>query len=177
MARRSSAATAETFLPDSRRNLGLGRALRQVTTAMLVLAAILAAIWLYVSIESFLVTDSRFFLPGPPEPGEQSDFFRIEGARNVTDEQVRECSLATSAGAFISAVARAPAETSGHRLGEGSVDKSALAESPVIRLKERTPVAFAQMPATDGTTSCSRWWTRMASCWIRNALDPSSFLC
>ena len=91
MARRSAAATAETT--SSRVEAapsGYLRALRQVGTAVLILAGILIAIWLYVTLENFLVTDSRFFLPGPPEPEERSEFFRIEGARNVTEEQVAQ---------------------------------------------------------------------------------------
>ena len=90
MARRSPAATAETLLPASKGSIGVLRALRQVGTAVLILAGILIAIWLYVTLENFLVTDSRFFLPGPPEPEERSEFFRIEGARNVTEEQVAQ---------------------------------------------------------------------------------------
>jgi cell division protein FtsQ len=152
MARRSSAATAETLLPGSNRSAGLLRAFRQFTTAVVVLASILVLIWLYVAIENILVTDSRFFLPGPPEPGEQSEFFHVEGARNVTDAQVTQV-FARDFGRSIYLLPLR--ERRLKLLGIDWVKDASISRlwpnRLVIRLKERTPAAFAQMAAADGT--------------------------
>jgi cell division protein FtsQ len=152
MARRSSAASAEALLPASKQSPGVLRAFRQLTTALLVLAGILVVIWLYVSLENFLVTDSRFFLPGPPEPGEQSDFFRVEGARNVTEEQVARV-FARDFGRSIYLLPLR--ERRLKLLGIDWVKEASISRlwpnRLVIRLKERTPAAFVQMPAVDGT--------------------------
>jgi cell division protein FtsQ len=152
MARRASAATAESLLPASRRSWGMLGALRQVTTALLVLAGILAVIWLYVSVENLMVTDSRFFLPGPPEPGEQSDSFRIEGARNVTEEQVARV-FARDFGRSIYLLPLR--ERRMKLLGIDWVKEASISRlwpnRLVIRLKERTPAAFVQMPVADGS--------------------------
>jgi cell division protein FtsQ len=156
MARRSSAVTAETLLPSSKRSLGVLRAFRQLTTAVFVLVSILIVIWLYVSLESFLVTDSRFFLPGPPEPGEQSEFFRIEGARNVTEAQIAQV-FARDFGRSIYLLPLR--ERRLKLLGVDWVKDASISRlwpnRLVIRLKERTPAAFAQMTAADGTVLLS----------------------
>src|SRR5262252_7374053 len=90
MARRSSAVAATADGMPGSRGAAVLRALKHFANATLILAAVLGAIWLYLSIDNFLVSDSRFFLPGPPEPGERSEFFQVEGAHNVTDEQVTQ---------------------------------------------------------------------------------------
>ena len=156
MARRSSAATAETLLPASKGNAGILRALRQVAAAALVLVGILATIWLYVTLENFLVTDSRFFLPGPPEPGEQSEYFRIEGGRNVTEEQVAQV-FARDFGRSIYLLPLR--ERRLKLLGIDWVKDASISRfwpnRLVIRIQERTPAAFVQMQSTDGAVLLS----------------------
>ena len=88
MARRSAAATADTMGPAPTRVAALLGAMKQVASAAMVVACLVAVVWVYLTVDNFLVTDSRFFLPGPPEPGERIDTFQIEGIRNVTDEQI-----------------------------------------------------------------------------------------
>jgi cell division protein FtsQ len=156
MARRSSAATAETLLPASKGNAGILRALRQVAVAALVLVGILATIWLYVTLENFLVTDSRFFLPGPPEQGEQSEYFRIEGGRNVTEEQVAQV-FARDFGRSIYLLPLR--ERRLKLLGIDWVKDASISRfwpnRLVIRIQERTPAAFVQMQSTDGAVLLS----------------------
>jgi hypothetical protein len=101
MARRSAGAQA-LALPAPRSNAAsIARALRQVVGIALFVTLALGLVWAYVTIENFLVTDHRFMLPGPPEPGQASEYFRIEGMSNVTEEQVVRISPPTSVAACI----------------------------------------------------------------------------
>ena len=150
MARRSAASAEAIALPG--RSAGALRVLRQLLTAALVLGSFVFLIWLYLTAEDFLLKDSRFFLPGPPEPGEHSEFFRIEGARNVTEERV----VQVFARDFGRSIFLCPiGERRLKLLGIDWVKDASISRlwpnRLVVRLTERTPVAFVQMPAADGS--------------------------
>lgn len=154
MARRSSAAAMSLSNPSG--TGGSLRALRQVLTAMLALCAIVGAVWLYVSIDHFLVTDSRFFLPGPPEPGLKSEHFQIEGTENVMEDQIAQ----VFAPDFGRSIYLCPLENRRLRLlGIDWVKDASISRlwpnRLVIRITERTPAAAVQMPAADGTVLLS----------------------
>lgn len=146
MARRS-AATADTFASKP----GLFRAFRQFLAGILLLVGIVGAIWLYQTVDNFLVTDSRFFLSGPPEPGQPSEFFRIEGGVNVTDEQV----IRIFARDFGRSIYLCPLKERRFKLlGIDWVREASISRlwpnRLVIRIQERTPAAAVQLPAPDG---------------------------
>jgi cell division protein FtsQ len=116
----------------------------------------LGLVWAYVTIENFLVTDHRFMLPGPPEPGQASEYFRIEGMSNVTEEQVVRI-FATD---FGRSVYLCPLKARRLKLlGLDWVKDASISRlwpnQIVVRLTERKPEAFAQLTAADGTRSSS----------------------
>jgi len=120
--------------------------------AVLVLAGLLGIAWAYLSVEEFIVTDSRFYLAGPPDPGLPSEFFRIEGARNVTEAQVIE----VFARDFNRSIYLCPLKD--RRLSLMGLDwvKDASVSRfwpnrLVVRITERTPAAAIRMPAAGGT--------------------------
>jgi cell division protein FtsQ len=153
MARRSAAATAEGIaLPASKRAATPLRSFKQVMTAILIVASLIVVVWLYFSVERFLVSDARFFLPGPPEPGQRSAYFQVEGVTNVLDEQV----VQVFAGDFGRSIYLCPLEKRRLRLlGIDWVKDASISRlwpnRLVIRIRERTPAAAVQLPAADGS--------------------------
>ena len=67
---------AETLRPRSKGHADYGRYVR-LARPLLILVGILVAHLAYVTLENFLVTDSRFFLPGPPEPAERCELISV----------------------------------------------------------------------------------------------------
>lgn len=157
MARRSSSADAALALPTPKRAIAAAtRVLGQVVTIALITAAVLGLVWAYMSVEHLLVTDARFFLPGPPEPGQQSEFFRVEGMKNVNQEQV----VRIFASDFGRSVYLCPLDKRRLKLlGMDWVKDASISRlwpnRLVIRLTERKPAAFAQLEAADGTRRLS----------------------
>jgi cell division protein FtsQ len=154
MARRAALATADAIaLPAPKRaRSALTRTLKQLLMAMLMVAGLILAVWGYVSVESFIVSDERFRLTRVPEPGQKVDAFRIEGAQNVTDEQVIE----VFARDFGRSVFLCPLKERRLKLmGIDWVKDASISRlwpnRLVIRLTERKPQAFAQLAAADGT--------------------------
>jgi cell division protein FtsQ len=136
--------------------VSIGRAIKQVVAIAALVMAALGLVWAYVSLDNFLVTDRRFFLPGPPEPGQQSEHFRVEGIDNVTQEQVARVFSAD----FGRSIYLCPLPARRLKLlGMDWVKDASISRiwpnSLVIRLTERKPAAFAQMRAADGNVSLS----------------------
>lgn len=156
MARRSASANAQALaLPESgRKAASVASAMKQVLAVAMIIAAVLGLVWAYVAVDNFLITDQRFFLPGPPEPGQASEYFQIEGMTNVTDEQVARIFAAD----FGRSVYLCPLKARRLKLlGLDWVKEASITRlwpnRLVIRLTERQPAAFAQLKAKDGTTS------------------------
>jgi cell division protein FtsQ len=154
MARRSGTAGAQALaLPAPKNNpAAIARALKQVVGVAAVVAVMLGLVWAYVTIDNFLVTDQRFALPGPPEPGQTSEFFRIEGISNVTQEQVVRIFGAD----FGRSVYLCPLNVRRLKLlGLDWVQDASISRlwpnRLVVRLTERKPEAFAQLTTADGT--------------------------
>ena len=148
MARRSAAAAADTMGPAPTRVAALLGAMKQVASAAMVVACLLAVVWVYLTIDNFLVTDSRFFLPGPPEPGERIDTFQIEGIRNVTDEQIIQVfGRDFGRSIFLCPIRERRLKLMGiDWVKEASIQRL-WPNRLVISIKERTPAAFVQTPA------------------------------
>jgi cell division protein FtsQ len=151
MARRSAAATADTIGPAPTRVAALLGAMKQVASAAMVVTCLVAVVWVYLTVDNFLVTDSRFFLPGPPEPGERSDTFQIEGIRNVTDEQIIQAfGRDFGRSIFLCPIRERRLKLLGiDWVKEASIQRL-WPNRLVIHVKERTPAAFVQTPAADG---------------------------
>jgi cell division protein FtsQ len=153
MGRRSAVATGDALaLPSPKRGASMLRPVKQFVVAMLIVASVISVFWIYLTVDSFLVKDSRFFLPGPPEPGQRSEFFQIEGNVNVTEEQVVQI-FATD---FGRSIYLCPLERRRLKLlGIDWVKDASISRlwpnRLVIRVKERTPAAAVQLPAADGT--------------------------
>ena len=154
MGRRSgaTAATADTIAVPPAKYGAMSRGFRQVFTAAMFVGVIVGVFWLYLAIDNFLVTDSRFFLPGPPEPGVQSETFQINGVRNVTEEQI----VQVFGRDFGRSVFLCPLKERRLKLlGIDWVKEASISRlwpnRLVIRITERKPEAFVQMQAADGT--------------------------
>ncbi|HYP07056.1 MAG TPA: FtsQ-type POTRA domain-containing protein [Bryobacteraceae bacterium] len=158
MARRSGAASAQALaLPAPKpRAAAIAQSLKQVVSIAMMVIAALGLVWAYVAVDNFLATDTRFRLPGPPEPGQQSEFFRIEGMDNVTDEQVTRI-FATD---FGRSIYLCPLKARRLKLlGLDWVQEASISRlwpnRLVVRLTERKPVAFAQLKTADGSVHLS----------------------
>ena len=153
MARRSGAATAEGMnLSAPKRNSAAFRQLKQFMTAILIVTGLITTAWLYLAVDHFLVSDSRFFVPGPPEPGQRSEYFQVEGVTNVLDEQV----VQVFAGDFGRSIYLCPLEKRRLKLlGIDWVKDASISRlwpnRLVVRITERTPAAAVQLPAADGS--------------------------
>lgn len=147
MARRGS---AELVLPapQSGRKAGL----RYVLVSLIILLSLMLLGIAWSRVEQFLVSDSRLMLPGPPEPGIESPNFRIEGAVHVSPQQVER----VFARDFGRSVYLCPISERRHELrGIDWVKEASVSRiwpnQLVVRVVERTPVAFVQMPGARNT--------------------------
>jgi cell division protein FtsQ len=108
--------------------------------------------YVYTTLEQFLISDSRFLLTGPPEPGVPSDTFRIEGVVNASDQQI----IAVFLRDFGRSLYLCPIQERRRKLlaidwvKDASVNRL-WPNRIIVRVTERVPVAFVQTPAVDGT--------------------------
>lgn len=121
------------------------------TGALLVVIAIAAA---FNRTEAFLIADQRFLLPALPEGKTSSPHFRIEGARYASEARI----AAIFARDFGRSLYLCPiAERRRQLLAVSWVKEASVSRvwpnSLVVRIEERTPVAFVQF-TSGGTT---RW--------------------
>ena len=64
------------------------RVVRTVATWTFAAFLIVGALWGMSSLEQFVITDKRFVLEGPPEPGVPDEHFQIEGAVHASEQQI-----------------------------------------------------------------------------------------
>jgi cell division protein FtsQ len=154
MARRAALATGDSIaLPAPKRAPSpFARTLKQLLMAMFVVVCMVVAAWAYLSVETFIVSDERFLLPRAPEPGQRLDAFRIEGAQNVTDEQVIEV-FARDFGrsVFLCPLKQRRLQLMGVDWVKDASISRVWPNRLVIRVTERKPQAFAQLEAADRT--------------------------
>ena len=148
MSRRAAAAAAD--LAATSRAASFRRGVRWFFWTATLLIAALSALWLYSTVEQFLMSDSRFFLPGPPEPGIPSENFRVEGTVNASEQQI----LAVFQRDFGRSVYLTPiAERRRRLLGIDWVKEASVSRvwpnRLVVRISERVPIAFVQIPRAD----------------------------
>jgi cell division protein FtsQ len=102
--------------------------------------------------DQFLVADQRVLLPGPPEPGTSSTYFRVEGTFHTAEQQVEQV-FAHDFGRsiYLCPIAERRRELRGI---DWVKDASVLRVWPnriIIRITERTPVAFVQIAGVNRT--------------------------
>ncbi|HYP14302.1 MAG TPA: FtsQ-type POTRA domain-containing protein, partial [Bryobacteraceae bacterium] len=117
------------------------------------LVIVFGLIWIYTTVEQFLVSSRRFILHGPPDSGASSSF-RIEGSKNSSRRQITDVFLRD----FGRSIYLCPiAERRRRLLAIGWVKEASVSRvwpnQIIVRVKERTPVAFVQVQAADKTTT------------------------
>ena len=148
MARRSGADAVAATPP----NVAIKRAFRAAFYFVTLLVGVVGFLYVYTTIEQFLISDSRFSLMGPPEPGIASDVFRVEGVVNASDQQIADVFVRD----FGRSVFLCPIQERRRKLlaidwvKDASVSRL-WPNRIVVRITERVPIAFVQTPAADGT--------------------------
>ena len=151
MARRAAAATAlEIPVPKPP-----GKFFRTVQTVFNWTAGICIAVGLLFAawqIEQFVLTDKRFILEGPPEPGVPSEQFQIAGIQHASEQHITDVFLKD----FGRSIYLCPiAERRRKLLAVDWVKEASISRvwpnRILVRITERTPVAFVQIPGPDGT--------------------------
>jgi cell division protein FtsQ len=152
MARRSSAAAVESAPQASGRAARLVHILGSVFNWTMAVCVLIGGVWAAVQIEQFVITDKRFELQGPPEPGTRSEYFRIDGMVHASEQSI----IDVFARDFGRSIYLCPIRERRRRLlgidwvKEASVSR-VWPDRIIVRIDERKPVAFVQLPGTDGT--------------------------
>jgi cell division septal protein FtsQ len=147
MARRS----AELALPAPA--IGRKGGLRYVLISLIIILSLILAGVAWSRVEQFLVSDARLILPGPPEPGIESPYFRIEGTVHVSARQIEQ----VFARDFGRSIYLSPIYERRRQLrGIDWVKEASVARiwpnRLVVRISERVPVAFVQVPSLNHST-------------------------
>jgi cell division protein FtsQ len=145
MPRRSTAAEMPA-------NLSFQRGLRMFFYFVTLLVGVFGFMYVYTTVEQFLISDSRFSLVGPPEPGVPSEVFHMEGVVNASDQQIVNVFLRD----FGRSIYLCPIKERRRKLLAIDWVKDAAVSriwpnKIVVKVTERAPVAFAQRQARDGT--------------------------
>ncbi|MBI3280650.1 MAG: FtsQ-type POTRA domain-containing protein [Acidobacteria bacterium] len=138
----------EAAVSKSRNKAGGLRPVRILLVGMaaVICAAILIMTWM--RLEQFLMTDRRFMLPGPPDPGHRVPQFRIEGSLHASELQVTQVFFPD----FGRSVYLCPLSERRRQLLAIDWVKDATVSRIwpnrlLVRITERSPVAFVQIPA------------------------------
>jgi cell division protein FtsQ len=149
VARRAS--TVETTIPVTKTH-GFLAAMRTAFNWAVGVCVLLAAIWCGLEIERILINDKRFTLEGPPEPGVASHAFLVDGVRYASEQQIADVFRRD----FGRSIYLCPIRD--RRIGLMGIDW--IKEASVsriwpnrlyVKVTERTPVAFVQLPAAEGS--------------------------
>lgn len=152
MARRASATATALEIPVPK---APGKFFRTVQTVVNWIAGICIAVGLLFAawqIEQFVLTDQRFILDGPPEPGVPSEHFQIAGIQHASEQHITDVFLKD----FGRSIYLCPiAERRRKLLAVDWVKEASVSRvwpnRILVRISERTPVAFVQIPGPDGT--------------------------
>lgn len=156
MPRKSSASANNTTTSSARPRIGPGS---RFVSALTTIAAwgfwvtlLIGAVWGAITVEQFVINDKRFALVGPPEPGIESDHFQIIGATHSSEQQIANVFQRD----FGRSVYLCPiAERRRRLLAIDWVQDATVSRvwpnRIIVRIKERVPVAFVQLPGEDNT--------------------------
>jgi cell division protein FtsQ len=147
MARRPA---AEAALPMP----GLMRGRPVLRYTMGLAAAGMAAIVLMTlisKVEQFVISDRRFMLPGPPEAGESTPYFRTEGLFYTSEPQVQQV-FARDFGRslYLCPIAERRRELLAIDWVQDASVSRIWPNRLVVRITERKPVAFVQVSSGNG---------------------------
>jgi cell division protein FtsQ len=152
MPRRSAAATLDLPVPGSKPPGKVLQTLQTVATWTLGTAVAIGCLFAAWQIEQFVITDRRFVLEGPPEPGVRSDHFQISGIAHASEQQIIDV-FARDFGRSVylcSIAERRRRLLAVDWVKEASVSR-VWPNRVLVQIRERTPVAFVQVPGPDGT--------------------------
>ncbi len=140
MARKQNAESA----PRSR---NWGAVFRHVTVAAGILALAVLGLYVYYRVDQFLATDPRFRLKDTAESGQDSGI-RIEGVAHASRARVLAVFAAdTGRSVYLVPLRERRLQLLGiDWVGEASVSRL-WPDRLIVRIKERAPVAFVQLPA------------------------------
>lgn len=120
--------------------------LRHILVGIVSLLVVLLTMLAFSRLEQFVIADGRFTLPGPPEPGSPSPHLRIEGARNTSDQQVsRVFARDFGRSLYLCPISQRRIQLMGISWVKDATVQRVWPNSLVVRITERTPVAFVQM--------------------------------
>lgn len=150
--RASAAATVDLPAPGSGRAGKVVRTLGSVFNWTVAVCALIGVVWAAVQIEQFVITDKRFALQGPPEPETVSDSFEVQGVVNTSEQSV----IDVFGRDFGRSIYLCPIAERRRRLLAIDWVRDATVSRVwpnriAVRITERKPVAFVQLPAADGT--------------------------
>jgi cell division protein FtsQ len=152
MARRASATTLDTTGRPAKAPRRFFEALKTLCNWTVAICLILFAIWGAWEIEHVLITDKRFTLEGPPEPGVASASFLVEGVRYASESQISDVFRRD----FGRSIYLCPIQE--RRLKLLAIDWIKQASVSriwpnriFVKVVERIPVAFVQLPAANGS--------------------------
>jgi cell division protein FtsQ len=152
MPRKTSAATVDLPSPLPRSAARFLNTLGSVFNCFIAICALIGCLWAVWQIEQFVIADPRFQLQGPPDPGIPSGHFQIVGLKNASEQQI----VNVFARDFGRSLYLCPIRERRRRLlaidwvKEASVSR-VWPNRVVVRIEERKPVAFVQIPAGDKT--------------------------
>ena len=153
MARRAAAtATMELPVPAVRPPGKFFRTLQTVCNWTLALGILVGCLFAAWQIEQFVLTDNRFILQGPPEPGVPSDYFQITGIVHASEQHITEVFTRD----FGRSIYLCPVAERRRRLLAVDWVKDATVSRVwpnriSVQIIERAPVAFVQIPGPDDT--------------------------
>jgi cell division protein FtsQ len=128
------------------------RGFRLLFYAATLIVGIAVFVYVNTTVEQFLISDARFTLPGPPDPGIPSAYFRIENALHASERQITAVFMRD----FGRSIYLCPiAERRRKLLAIDWVKDATVSRlwpnALVVSIKERTPIAFVQTVVADGT--------------------------
>ncbi|HSB17523.1 MAG TPA: FtsQ-type POTRA domain-containing protein [Bryobacteraceae bacterium] len=129
------------------RSRNWGAVFRHVTVAAGILALAVLGLYVYYRVDQFLATDPRFRLKDTAESGQDSGI-RIEGVAHASRARVLAMFAAdTGRSVYLVPLRERRLQLLGiDWVGEASVSRL-WPDRLIVRIKERTPVAFVQLPA------------------------------
>jgi cell division protein FtsQ len=115
------------------------------------IVGVIAFVWGLFAVEQFVVADKRFTLVGPPEPGIESEHFTIYGVTHAAEKQITDVFLRD----FGRSIYLCPiAERRRSLLAIDWVQDATVSRiwpnRIIVRIRERKPVAVAQIPGPEG---------------------------
>jgi len=151
MARRSSAAaTVNVPSPGAGPAARVLRTLGNVFNWTMAVCVLIGGVWAAVQIEQFVITDKRFELQGPPEPGTRSEYFQIEGIVHASEQSVVDVfSRDFGRSIYLCPISERRLRLLGiDWIREASVSRI-WPNRIFVKVVERAPVAFIQVPTAD----------------------------